>query len=387
MTAAPPLAGLKVVELARILAGPWAGQILADLGAQVIKVEGPEGDDTRKWGPPFLERPDGQGGSERVSAYFHASNRGKSSVRCDFKDTGDLARLKQLVAEADVVIENFKVGGLARFGLDYESLSEINPDLIYVSITGFGQDGPRAAQPGYDALIQGMCGIMDLTGDPAGEPQKVGVAWIDIFTGLYGVIAIQAALSDREKSGKGQHIDMALLDCGVGVLANQAMNYLVSGTVPHRLGNAHPNIVPYQVFPASDGHVIIACGNDRQFAALCRCLGMDELASDPNYATNQDRVANRETLCGRISEATSRLSRDELIAALEKAGVPGGPINTVAEALNDPQIVHRGLLVEPGGVPGLRTPISFSRNTLETDRAAPALGSGSWSFSKLEKTG
>lgn len=384
MTAGPPLAGLKVVELARILAGPWAGQTLADLGAEVIKVEGPEGDDTRKWGPPFLERPDGQGGSERVSAYFHATNRGKSSVRCNFKDTGDLARLKQLIAEADVLIENFKAGGLARFGLDYESLSEINPGLIYVSITGFGQDGPRAAQPGYDALIQGMCGIMDLTGDPEGEPQKVGVAWIDIFTGLYGVIAIQAALADRKRTGMGQHVDLALLDCGVGVLANQAMNYLVSGAVPHRLGNAHPNIVPYQVFPASDGHVIIACGNDRQFAALCRCLEIEELASDPNYATNQDRVANREVLCARLSEATSNLSRDELIKALENAGVPGGPINTVAEALNDPQITHRRLLFEPDGVPGLRTPISFSRSTLVSDRSAPALGSGSWSFSKPE---
>ena len=248
--ALPPLHGLRVVELARILAGPWIGQTLADLGAEVIKVESPQGDDTRSWGPPFIDRPDGRGGSERSAAYFHGANRGKRSVTCDFGDPDDLARVKALIAGADVVVENFKLGGLRKFGLDYESVAAINPRLVYASVTGFGQTGPMAARPGYDFLIQGMCGIMDLTGEPEGEPQKVGVAWIDVFTGLYGVIGIQAALAERARSGRGQHVDLALLDCGVAVLANQAMNYLASGEAPRRMGNANPNIVPYQVFPA-----------------------------------------------------------------------------------------------------------------------------------------
>ncbi|WP_323020381.1 CaiB/BaiF CoA-transferase family protein, partial [Pararhodobacter sp.] len=290
--AAAPLKGLRVVELARILAGPWIGQTLADLGAEVIKVEAPEGDDTRRWGPPFIERPLPGGGTEMVAAYFHAANRGKTSVTCDFQNEGDLARLRDLIAEADVLVENFKLGGLRKFGLDYESLSALNPRLIYASVTGFGQTGPRAALPGYDFLVQGMSGIMDLTGDPAGEPQKVGVAWIDIFTGLYGVIGIQAALTERARSGLGQHLDLSLLDCGVAVLANQATNYLLGGVNPARLGNAHPNIVPYQVFPASDGHVIVACGNDRQFAAFCRLLDLPDLPGNPDYATNPARVAH-----------------------------------------------------------------------------------------------
>lgn len=295
MTGAAPLQKLRVVELARILAGPWIGQTLADLGAEVIKVEAPEGDDTRRWGPPFIDRPRPDGTTERVAAYFHAANRGKTSITCDFTNAGDLARLKDLIATADVVVENFKVGGLKRFGLDYDSLAALNPRLVYASVTGFGQTGPRATQPGYDFLVQGMSGIMDLTGEPGGEPQKVGVAWIDIFTGLYGVIGIQAALAERERSGKGQHVDLSLLDVGVAVLANQAMNYLIGGTVPQRLGNAHPNIVPYQVFPASDGHLIIACGNDRQFAALCQALDLGDLAADPAFATNAARVGNRAT--------------------------------------------------------------------------------------------
>ncbi|MBT9385801.1 CoA transferase [Pseudooceanicola sp. CBS1P-1] len=377
---AAPLAGLKVVELARILAGPWIGQTLADLGAEVIKVESPAGDDTRTWGPPFIERPDGRGGTETVAAYFHAANRGKTSVICDFSDPEDLARVKALIAGADVVIENFKLGGLKKFGLDYESLAAENPGLVYASVTGFGQDGPRAAQPGYDFLIQGMCGIMDLTGDPAGEPQKIGVAWIDIFTGLYGVIGIQAALAERARSGRGQHVDLSLLDSGVGVLANQAMNQLLGGVTPKRLGNAHPNIVPYQVFPASDGHLIIACGNDRQFAALCRMLDLGDLASDPDYATNPARVAHRDGLCPRIAAATAARSKADLIAALEAAGVPGGPINTVAEALEDPQIAARGMVVEPEGIAGLRTPIRFSRSPLVLEKAGPALGAGQWRF-------
>ena len=368
-----PLEGLRVVELARILAGPWIGQTLADLGAEVIKVEAPEGDDTRRWGPPFLERPRPDGGTERVAAYFHAANRGKTSITCDFSDAEDLARLKALIATADVVVENFKVGGLKRFGLDYESLAAGNPRLVYASVTGFGQNGPRATQPGYDFLIQGMCGIMDLTGEPDGEPQKVGVAWIDIFTGLYGVIGIQAALAERERSGKGQHVDLSLLDTGVAVLANQAMNQMIGGVTPRRLGNAHPNIVPYQAFPASDGHVIIACGNDRQFAGLCRALRLEGLAENPDYATNPARVANRAALVPLIAEATTRTTRAAIIAALEEAGVPAGPINSVADALAEPQIEARGLRIAPEGIAGLRTPIAFSRSRLVLDRAAPLL--------------
>ncbi|KGJ05110.1 Crotonobetainyl-CoA:carnitine CoA-transferase CaiB [Paracoccus halophilus] len=378
--AEPALKGLRVVELARILAGPWIGQTLADLGAEVIKVEAPEGDDTRRWGPPFIERPRADGGTETVAAYFHAANRGKRSAICDFNDPGDLDRLKTLIDDADVVIENFKLGGLRRFGLDYDSLSARNPGLVYASITGFGQDGPRAAQPGYDFLIQGMSGIMDLTGDPGGEPQKVGVAWIDIFTGLYGTIAVQAALAERARSGLGQHLDLSLLDCGVAVLANQATNYLLGGAVPHRLGNAHPNIVPYQLFPASDGHLIIACGNDRQFAALCRVLELPDLAQDPEFATNPARVANRDRLVPLLAGATRRQGRASLIAALEAAGVPGGPVNDVAEALAEPQIAARGLRIAPEGIAGLRSPMRFSRSPLVTDRAAPALGAGEWRF-------
>ncbi|TKD13870.1 CoA transferase [Rhodobacter capsulatus] len=376
-----PLKGLKVVELARILAGPWIGQVLADLGAEVVKVEAPEGDDTRRWGPPFIERLRPDGTFETVAAYFQAANRGKTSVKCDFSNIDDLARLKRLIAEADVVIENFKRGGLKKFGLDYESLAAENPGLVYVSVTGFGQTGPRAAQPGYDFLVQGMCGIMDLTGPKDGEPQKVGVAWIDIFTGLYGVIGVQAALAERARSGRGQQVDMSLLDCGVGVLANQAMNHLLGGMVPHRLGNAHPNIVPYQVFPAADGHFIIACGNDRQFQALCAMLGLTAEAAHPDYASNAGRVAHRDALCARIAEVTAARPKADLIAAMEAAGIPGGPINDVAEALAEPQIAARGMRIAPEGLPGLRTPIVFSRSDLALDKASPALGDGEWHFS------
>ncbi|WP_338607693.1 CaiB/BaiF CoA-transferase family protein [Pelagibacterium nitratireducens] len=377
-----PLTGLRVVELARILAGPWLGQTLADLGAEVIKVESPEGDDTRRWGPPFIERDDGRGGTEKVAAYFHAANRSKRSVVCDFRDPADLERLKALIAGADVLVENFKLGGLARYGLDYPTLAAISPRLVYVSITGFGQTGPRASQPGYDFLIQGMSGVMDLTGDPAGEPQKVGVAWIDVFTGLYGVIGVQAALAERQRSGRGQHIDLSLLDVGVAVLANQAMNYLVSGTSPSRMGNTHPNIVPYQVFPVRDGHVIIACGNDRQFRSLCAALNLPALSTDPRAMTNSDRVTNRDTVVGLLTEATGLWIKADLIAALEMAGVPCGPINTVAEALSEPQIVARGLKIAPQAIPGLRTPLSFSRSRLSLEAAAPLLGAGTWAWSQ-----
>lgn len=371
---APPLAGLKVIELARILAGPWAGQTLADLGAEVIKVESPEGDDTRKWGPPFVENPDGS----RDAGYFHATNRGKKSVVIDFRTTEGQAEVRRLVTDADVVIENFKVGGLAKYGLDYTSLSAINPRLVYCSITGFGQDGPYASRAGYDFIIQGMSGIMDLTGEPDGAPQKVGVAFADIMTGLYSVIAIQAALAQREKTGRGQQIDMALLDTMVGVLANQAMNFFVSGVTPPRLGNAHLNVSPYAVFPTSDGWFILAVGNDGQFVRFCDALGLDDLKADQRFVTNAGRLDHREPLFAAIREATSRYERDALLATLEAVGVPAGPINTVAQAFADPQVLHRGMALtldrDGMALPGLRTPIKFSDSSLALDRAAPMLG-------------
>ena len=371
-----PLEGLKVVEMARILAGPWIGQTLADLGADVIKLESPDGDDTRNWGTPFVERADGGRGD---AAYFHSANRGKKSVVVDFSTDEGRETIRKLVADADVFIENFKVGGLAKYGLDYASLREINPRLIYLSLTGFGQTGPYAHKAGYDFMIQGLAGIMDLTGEPDGQPQKIGVAFADIFTGLYGVIGIQSALMVREKTGKGQHIDMALFDCMSAVLANQALNYLVSGTPPRRMGNAHPNIVPYQVFPSSDGHLIIATGSQAQWAKMCQVLGLDHLIDDDRFRTNADRVKNRDELAALISEKTSQRTRDDMLAELEKVFVPAGPINTVEDTFNDPQIVHRGLRIDiPDGdgvmVPSVRTPIVFSDSTLRLERASPKLG-------------
>lgn len=375
-----PLAGLKVVELARILAGPWVGQTLADLGAEVIKVESPEGDDTRHWGPPFIERPTPTGETETVASYFHSANRGKRSVVCDFKNPEDLLRLKGLIGDADVLVENFKFGGLKKYGLDYDSLKGDHPRLVYASITGFGQTGPRATQPGYDFLLQGMGGIMDLTGLPDGEPQKVGVPLVDLFTGLYTTVAIQAALAERARSGQGQQVDLSLFDCSLAILANLAANHLLGGRDPTRIGSAHPNIVPYQSMPASDGHLIIACGNDRQFAALCGVLGLD-LADDPRFVTNGDRVLNRDVLAPILTEATVKRTRADLTAALEDAGVPAGPINRVAEALADPQAEARGMVIAPEGIKGVRTPIGFSRSDLALDRASPALGDGDWRFS------
>jgi crotonobetainyl-CoA:carnitine CoA-transferase CaiB-like acyl-CoA transferase len=367
----PPLKGIKVVELARILAGPWAGQVLADLGAEVIKVESPEGDDTRRWGPPFVENADGS----RDAAYFHAANRGKTSVVADFHDADDLAHVVDLIRDADVLIENFKTGGLAKYGLDYESCAKINPRLVYCSITGFGHDGPYAALPGYDFIVQGMSGIMDLTGAKDGPPTKIGMAYADIMTGLYGVIGIQAALHQRETTGRGQHVDMALLDTMVGTLANQAMNYLVSGVVPHRMGNAHPNIVPYEAFPTSDGWLIIAVGNDTQFERLAHVLGMEVR---PEWATNALRVQNREELCPLIAERTRAFTRDALLEALEAEKIPAGPIHNVAEALADPQIVARGMVLdmqrEDGTrVKGIRTPIRFSDAALALGKPSPLL--------------
>jgi crotonobetainyl-CoA:carnitine CoA-transferase CaiB-like acyl-CoA transferase len=363
-----PLEGLKVIELARILAGPWAGQTLADLGADVIKVESPEGDDTRTWGPPFIEE-----GGERSAAYFHACNRGKRSIAADFRTAEGVDLVRALIRDADVLIENFKVGGLAKYGLDYESLRAINPRLVYCSITGFGQTGPYRERAGYDFLIQGMAGIMDLTGDPAGEPQKIGVAFSDIFTGLYSVIAIQAALAQRERTGLGQHIDMALLDTSVGVLANQAMNYLATGTPPRRLGNAHPNIAPYQTFAVSDGHLILAVGNDGQFARFAAVIGKPELATDERFLTNSSRVANRVALTELIAGELAKWQRDELLTELATAHVPAGPINTLDDVFDDAQVVARGMRLDLDGVPGVRTPITMSGAELSLDRRSPRL--------------
>ena len=372
-----PHAGLKVVELARILAGPWAGQILADLGAEVIKVESPDGDDTRQWGPPFVTYADGTSDA----AYFHAANRGKRSVVIDFRSAEGQAQVRRLVADADVVIENFKVGALAKYGLDYASLAALNPRLVYCSITGFGQDGPYAPRAGYDFIIQGMSGIMDLTGEPDGAPQKIGVAFADVMTGLYAVIAVQAALAACARTGRGEHIDMALYDVMTGVLANQAQNYLVSGQCPHRLGNAHPNITPYAVFPTSDGWFILAVGNDGQFRRFCDAMGLAALASDPRFLTNQLRIEHRATLEVLITEATRLQTRDALLALMESVGVPAGPINTVADAFNDPQIIARGMrqdFTAPDGqvIAGVRTPIRFKQLELNLGLAAPKLGSG-----------
>ena len=371
----PPLAGLKVLELARVLAGPWAGQVLADLGAEVIKVESLAGDETRRWGPPSIDNGDGT----HDAAYFHATNRGKRSIAIDFAKPEGQEIVRKLARHADVVIENFKVGGLKKFGLDYESLRAIHPAVIYCSITGFGQDGPYAPRPGYDFMIQGMGGIMDLTGPPDGEPQKIGVAYADIFTGVYSVVAIQAALAHRERTGQGQHIDMALLDTQVAVLANQAMNYLASGTSPRRLGNAHPNIVPYQVFAVADGHVVVAVGNDGQFRNLVTLLGAPELAENPLAATNEARVANREALVPQLARLIAKFSRDDLLARLEKVNVPAGPINNVEQVFADPQVIHRAMLIDlphggGGAVPSVRSPIRMSESPTVHARAAPMLG-------------
>jgi crotonobetainyl-CoA:carnitine CoA-transferase CaiB-like acyl-CoA transferase len=364
-----PLAGLKVVELARILAGPWAGQTLADLGAEVIKVEAPEGDDTRRWGPPFIERE-----GDRSAAYFHACNRGKKSVTADFRAPEGQAFVRDLVKDADVLIENFKVGGLAKYELDYASLRKVNPRLIYCSITGFGQDGPYAHRAGYDYIIQGMSGLMSVTGEPDGQPQKVGVAVTDVFTGVYAATAILAAVHQRARTGEGQHVDMSLLDVATSIMANQAMNYLASGNPPMRMGNAHPNIVPYSVFDCADGWIIIATGNDGQYRRFCGILGLPALAEAPEYRTNADRIANRAALTATITERTRTFSKADLLAACEAEGVPAGPINDMGEVFADPQIVARGMRIQPGGVPGVRSPFTFSGAELALDRPSPKLG-------------
>jgi crotonobetainyl-CoA:carnitine CoA-transferase CaiB-like acyl-CoA transferase len=374
-----PLAGIRVLELARILAGPWAGQILADLGADVVKVERPgAGDDTRGWGPPFVEGADGQPLS---AAYYHSCNRGKRSVAVDFEQEDGRRIVRKLAARSDIVIENFKTGGLAKFGLDYKSLVKEKPDLIYCSITGFGQDGPYSHRAGYDLLAQGMGGIMDLTGMADGEPMRGGVALADIFTGVYSALACVAALNERHTTGKGSYIDMALLDSQVSVLANHASSYLVSGKAPKRMGNAHPTVVPYQVFPCSDGHAIIACGNDPQFARLISLLGASEMAQDDRYTTNAARIGNRETLIPRMFALTALLTREDLLAKLEAAGVPGGPINTIEDVFANPQVLARKMRIDlpsdyakGGSIPGVRAPITINGVGMSADRAPPVLG-------------
>ena len=374
-----PLTGLRVLELARILAGPWAGQTLADLGAEVIKVERKgTGDDTRGWGPPFVAAADG---GHVGAAYFHSTNRGKRSIELDFETEEGRRIVRKLAARSDVLIENFKVGGLAKFGLDYESLAAENPRLIYCSVTGFGQDGPYAQRAGYDLMAQGMGGFMDLTGMPDGEPTRAGVPVSDIMTGVFSVVGILAALAQRERTGRGAYVDTALVDTTVGVLANQALNFLVSGVVPQRIGNAHPNIVPYQVFPVADGHIIIATGNDNQFAKLCGVLGEPQIAKEPAYLTNANRLANRGELIAKLSDLTGRISRADLLAKLEAVGVPAGPINNLEQVFADPQVIHRGMRIDPpsaaakaGTIPGVRTPIVIGGRPMAHERPSPRLG-------------
>ncbi|MEW9680569.1 CaiB/BaiF CoA transferase family protein [Pseudomonas sp. TE50-2] len=376
------LSHLRVLDLSRVLAGPWSGQILADLGADVIKVERPgAGDDTRSWGPPFLR--DAQGENTSEAAYYLSANRNKRSVTIDFTQPEGQRLVRELAAKSDIVIENFKVGGLAAYGLDYQSLKAINPKLIYCSITGFGQTGPYAKRAGYDFMIQGLGGLMSLTGRPEGEegagPMKVGVALTDILTGLYSTVAILAALAHRDQAGTGQHIDMALLDVQVACLANQAMNYLTTGNPPRRLGNAHPNIVPYQDFPTADGNFILTVGNDGQFRKFAEVAGQAQWADDPRFSTNKQRVANRAELIPLIRQATVFKTTAEWVTELEKAGVPCGPINDLAQMFQDPQVLARGLAVNvphplAGSVPQVASPIRMSETPVEYRHAPPLLG-------------
>jgi crotonobetainyl-CoA:carnitine CoA-transferase CaiB-like acyl-CoA transferase len=378
-----PLSGLRVLDLSRVLAGPWATQILADFGAEVIKIEKPgEGDDTRGWGPPFITNGDGSKGD---AAYFLSANRGKWSVAIDMATPEGQQLIRDLAKQSDILMENFKVGGLKKYGLDYESLKAINPRLIYCSLTGFGQTGPYAQRAGYDFMIQGMGGIMSVTGQPDGmpgaEPMKVGVAFADIFTGLYCVIGIQAALYHRERTGEGQFIDVALLDSQVGVLANQALNYLVGGKAPVRLGNAHPNIVPYQTFATRDGYIIMAVATDRQFKEYCAILGLPELAHDERFRLNRGRVVNRAELIPMLVEPMKARTTAEWVDAFESAAIPCGPINTIDQVFANEQVLARGLqigLTRDDGVqvPGVANPVVFSETPIQYDKAPPRLGDG-----------
>ena len=371
-----PLKGLRVIELARILAGPWAGQTLADLGAEVIKIESKTGDDTRTWGPPFINT-----GDETNAAYYHSCNRGKQSVSLDFKDKNDLLKLKNLISSADILIENFKVGGLDKYGLDYKTLHNNYPSLIYCSITGFGQTGPYAKRAGYDFLMQGMSGLMSITGEPDSQPQKVGVAVTDIFTGLYAVIAIQAALRSRDTTGLGQHIDLSLLDVATATTANQAMNYLATGTPPNRRGNNHPNIVPYCAVSTSDGYIILAVGNDEQFKNFNKIFNVEWYKND-KFKTNPARLENRDELLNLIQGKTIYFSSTTLLTKCENYGVPAGPINTLEDVFNDPQILHRGMKIDLDGVPSVKNPIIFSDMEMSYDSRSPNLGDSNKKFLK-----
>ena len=375
---AGPLSGFRVLDLSRILAGPWASQLLADLGAEVIKIERPgQGDDTRGWGPPYM--PDESGAPTSESAYFHSANRGKQSVCIDISSKPGQKLIIQLVAKCDVLIENFKVGGLKKYGLDYASLKAINPNLVYCSITGFGQTGPYRKRAGYDFMIQAMGGLMSVTGEQEGEPMKVGVALSDVMTGLYAANAIQAALIHRLRGGEGQHIDLALLDVQVATLANQSMNYLASGSNPQRLGNAHPNIVPYQAFKTADGYLILAVGNNTQFARFCDLAGRPELADDERFETNRNRVKNRDALILYLIEIMLTQSTDTWLEQLNQQGIPCGPIASIDQVFDNPQVQHRGMLLEldhptAGKVPSVANPIRLSESAVIYDKAPPLLG-------------
>ncbi|WP_417320360.1 CaiB/BaiF CoA transferase family protein [Erythrobacter aureus] len=365
-----PLAGLKVLELARVLAGPWAGQILADLGADVIKIESPEGDGTRQWGPPWIERENG----EREAAYYHAANRGKRSIVADFRNEEDLARVRELAASADVALENFKTGKLAKFGLDYDSLAKANPALVYCSITGFGQTGPRAREAGYDFVIQAMSGFMALTGEPQGQPMKMGISISDLVCGLYAVIGIQAALAMRERTGRGQHVDMSLLDCSVGLLASQAMHLLTTGENPPRMGNEHAQVSAYGVFPVADGEVVLAPANDGLFRKLLSLLGREDLLGEEKFATNEGRLANREELDAIIAAETRKWQLDELLADCVEDGIPAGRVNPIDAVFEEAQIQSRAMRIDLEGIPGVRSPFTFSEAELALDHPSPRKG-------------
>ncbi|MBV6303954.1 CoA transferase [Candidimonas humi] len=377
-----PLSHLRILDLSRIMAAPWATQLLADMGATVIKVERPgTGDDTRAWGPPFLKGPDG--GNTTEAGYYLSVNRGKQSITVALDKPEGQQIVRELAADCDIVLENFKVGALARYGLDYESLSKINPRLIYCSVTGFGQTGPRKDQAAYDFLIQAMGGLMSITGErddkPGGGPQKVGVPIVDLMTGMYTAVALLAAVARREHSGEGEYIDIGMLDVQAAMLSNQAMNYLVSGNTPRRRGNAHPNIQPQDVYACADGDVILAVGNDGQFGKLCKVLGRPELAADERYALNVNRARNVEELAGQLRVEFKQRRRDELVAELDRAGVPCGPINNIPEVFREPQLLHRGMLLNlphplGGEVPQVACPIKFRNNPVAYDAPPPLLG-------------
>ncbi|MEY3703339.1 MAG: hypothetical protein RLZZ561_959 [Pseudomonadota bacterium] len=364
------LSGIRVLDLSRVLAGPWCTQMLGDLGAEIIKIEQPgKGDDTRSWGPPWHGD-----GDERLSAYYLSANRNKKSVTIDLSKPEGQALIRELAAKCDVLVENFKVGGLEKYGLDYLSLKALNPRLVYCSITGFGHSGPRAHQPGYDLMVQGMSGLMSVTGDPAGEPQKVGVALVDVMTGLHACIAVLAALNQRHETGRGQLIDMALLDVAVSTLANIGLNQRVTGEAPRRMGNAHPSVVPYQVFETADGHMIVAVGNDSQFAHFTKALGLADLAKDPCFTTNSGRVENRGDLIPQLAQAMRGKTTAQWAELLESVNVPAGPINDIGQALADPQAVARGLATMAGNRPAIASPLRLSDSLPDAGTEPPLLG-------------